>query len=93
MLGAAAGSQGVVSGMIWAHYYGRVGLGGLQGPATMVMISAAALAPLPLAALRQFSGGYSLGLMVTAVIPILCVAMTRYFDPERARRDMSDIQT
>ena len=93
MLGAAAGSQGVVSGMIWAHYYGRVGLGGLQGPATMVMISAAALAPLPLAALRQFSGGYALGLMVMAVIPILCVAMTRYFDPERARRDMSDIQT
>lgn len=86
VLGAAAGTQGVVAGMIWAHYYGRTGLGAVQGPATMVMISSAALAPLPLAAFRQFSGDYSLGLLAMASIPVACFAMTRLFDPERARR-------
>jgi MFS family permease len=85
-LGAAAGTQGVVAGMIWAHYYGRVGLGRVQGPATMVMISSAALAPLPLAAFRQLSGDYSLGLLIMASIPVACFVMTRLFDPERARR-------
>ncbi len=86
MVGAAAGIQGVVAGTIWAHYYGRHGLGRVQGPATMVMISAAALAPLPLAALRQFSGDYSLGLAFMAAIPVFCAAMLYFFDPKRARR-------
>ncbi len=87
LLGAAAGTQGVAAGMIWAHYYGRAGLGRVQGPATMVMISAAALAPLPLAAFRQLSGDYALGLLVMAAIPVACAVMTRFFDPERARQD------
>jgi MFS family permease len=87
LLGGAAGTQGVAAGMIWAHYYGRTGLGRVQGPATMVMISAAALAPLPLAAFRQLSGDYSLGLLVMAAIPVACAIMARLFDPERARRD------
>jgi MFS family permease len=92
LLGAAAGSQGVVAGMVWAHYYGRAGLGRLQGPATMVMISAAALAPLPLAAFHHLSGDYSLGLLVMAAIPIACAIMARLFDPERARRDAETVE-
>ena len=84
ILGAASGMQGVVAGVIWAHYYGRLGLGKVQGPATMVMISGAALAPLPLAAFRQFSGDYSLGLALMAAIPILCAFMSYFFDPKRA---------
>jgi MFS family permease len=86
VVGAASGIQGVVAGTIWAHYYGRHGLGKVQGPATMVMISAAALAPLPLAALHQFSGNYSLGLALMAAIPVSCAVMLYFFDPKRARR-------
>jgi MFS family permease len=86
VVGSAAGMQGVVAGTIWAHYYGRRGLGKVQGPATMVMISAAALAPLPLAALRQFSGDYSLGLALMAIIPVICALMLYFFDPKRALR-------
>jgi MFS family permease len=81
LLGAAAGAQGVVAGMIWAHFYGR---GSWQGPATMVMISSAAL--------RQLSGDYSLGLLMLAAIPVACAVMTRLFDPERARRDVEALQ-
>lgn len=87
-LGAAAGMQGVVAGVIWAHYYGRHGLGAVQGPATMVMISAAALAPLPLAALQELWGGYALGLTVMAAVPVACAVLAGLFDPERARTEI-----
>ena len=90
VVGSAAGIQGVVAGTIWAHYYGRHGLGRVQGPATMVMISAAALAPLPLAALRQFSGDYALGLGFMAAIPVFCALMLYFFNPKRARRDLEE---
>ncbi|MGB3683674.1 MAG: MFS transporter [Rubrobacteraceae bacterium] len=89
VVGAAAGIQGVVAGTIWAHYYGRHGLGRVQGPATMVMISAAALAPLPIAALRQFTGDYVLGLAAMAAIPVLCAIMLYFFDPKRALRGLA----
>ena len=93
LLGAAAGMQGVVAGMIWAHYYGRTGLGRVQEPATMVMISAAALAPLPLAAFRQLSGDYTFGLLVTAVIPVLCAIMSCFFDQKRARCEAETVES
>lgn len=88
-LGASSGMQGVVAGMAWAHYYGRRGLGKVQGPATMVMISGAALAPLPLAALYQLSGGYTLGLAVMAAVPVLCAVMVALFSPERASSEVN----
>lgn len=88
VLGSGAGFQGVVAGVVWAHYYGRHGLGKVQGPATMVMISAAALAPLPLAALRSFSGDYALGLAVMTAVPVVCTVMLYLFDPKKARREI-----
>ncbi|MGF1472797.1 MAG: MFS transporter [Rubrobacteraceae bacterium] len=91
LLGAGAGFQGVVSGVVWAHYYGRQGLGKVQGPATMVIISAAALAPLPLAALRQLSGDYVLGLAILAAVPIVCSVMLYLFDPGKARREIDPV--
>lgn len=91
VLGAASGVHGVVNGVIWAHYYGRRGLGAVQGPATMVSISAAALAPLPLAALQQLSGSYALGLGVMAVIPVACALLATLFDPDRAKRHVEAV--
>ncbi|WP_047863998.1 MFS transporter [Rubrobacter aplysinae] len=91
VLGSASGIHGVVNGVIWAHYYGRRGLGAVQGPATMVSISAAALAPLPLAALYQLSGGYALGLGMMAVIPVACALLATLFDPHRAKRQVEAV--
>jgi MFS family permease len=71
VLGASGGAQSVAGGVTWAHYYGRQGLGRVQGMATMVSIAGAALGPLPLAALREVSGSYTLGLAVMAALPAL----------------------
>ncbi len=81
-LGASTGMTGVLAGVTWAHYYGREGLGRLQGSASMVMISAAALAPLPLAALQQLSGGYTTGILTMSVLPLLSIALIALFTPK-----------
>lgn len=89
LLGISQGLQGIVNGTAWAYYYGREGLGSVQGPATMVAISAAALAPLPLAALQQFFGNYTIGLILMGAIPVVCALMLTAFNPERARAQVS----
>ena len=49
LVGAALGISRVVSGITWAHFYGRHRLGRIQGTAMMIEIAASALGPLPLA--------------------------------------------
>ncbi len=86
LIGAASGMQGVLQGVAWAAYYGRRGLGRLQGSAAMVMISAAALAPLPIAAIQQATGGYSPALGLMTLLPLACIATLLQFKPPRASR-------
>ncbi len=82
MMGVAGGSQRIVQGVIWAHYYGRFGLGRVQGSAMMVGITAAAIGPLPLALLRDLSGGYDLGILVMAMLPVASIATMVLGRPE-----------
>jgi MFS family permease len=84
ILGIAGGMQSVIGGVTWAHYYGRHGLGRVQGAAMMVMITSAAIGPLPLAALQQATGGYTLGLTLMASLPILAVVTILFARPTRA---------
>jgi MFS family permease len=81
VLGAAAGVQSVTQGVAWATYYGRRGLGRLQGSAAMVMITAAALAPLPIAAIEQAAGGYGPALLLMTILPLICFAILLRFRP------------
>ena len=69
-LGMASGMQSVASGVAWAHYYGRHGLGAVQGSATTLMLTGAALAPLPLALLQHHFGTYTVGLLLMGSIPL-----------------------
>jgi MFS family permease len=83
-LGSVAGTQSVIGGVIWAHYYGRIGLGAVQGTAATVTISAAAQGPLPLATLQELTGAYTVGLLVLAALPILCAGVLAFFRPSTA---------
>jgi MFS family permease len=75
VLGASGGIQSVVSGVTWVHYYGREGLGKVQGSAMMVNISGAAIGPLPIAALQARTGDYSLGILAMIVLLLACIVM------------------
>ncbi len=73
-MGVTGGSQRIVQGVIWAHYYGRFGLGRVQGAAMMAGITGAAVGPLPLALFRDLTGSYDVGVMVMAALPLLAIA-------------------
>lgn len=75
ILGATGGFSQVISGFTWAHFYGREGLGRIQGSGTMVGIAAAALGPLPLAALEVQFGGFGPPILLMMVLPV-AAAMT-----------------
>ena len=70
-----------VSGTIWAHYYGRIGLGRIQGPAMTISVCASAIGPLPLAVFHSLTGTYTLGIMVMMVLPVLSVAVLFFARP------------
>ncbi len=82
-MGVTSGTQRIVQGVIWAHYYGRFGLGRMQGSAMMVGISGEAIGPLPLALFRDLTGNYDLGIVVMATLPILSILAITLGHPER----------
>jgi hypothetical protein len=73
LLGVCQGSSQVVNSVTWAHFYGRFGLGRIQGAAVMVNITASALGPLPLAMLEGTFDGFRPGIVVLAVLPALAI--------------------
>jgi MFS family permease len=81
ILGVSGGMQSVVSGVTWVHYYGREGLGRVQGSAMMVSITGAALGPLPLAALRDLTGDYTAGIIAMLALLAVCIALAAFFSP------------
>ena len=69
------GMLSVIGGVTWAHHYGRQGPGRVQGLASMVTISAAAVGPLPVAALQQVFGSYRPALLLLLTLPVLCALL------------------
>ena len=81
MMGVSGGSYTIVHGTIWAHYYGRIGLGRIQGPAMTISVCASAVGPLPLAVFHSLTGSYTLGIMVIMVLPVLSAAVLFFVRP------------
>ena len=71
MMGISSGSYIIVHSTIWAHYYGRHGLGRIQGPAMTLSVCASAVGPLPLAMFQEFTGTYTLGMFAMMALPVL----------------------
>jgi MFS family permease len=77
VIGAGSGMTMMVSRVTWAYYYGRRGLGRVQGSAMMISIIGSALGPVLLAAIRARSETYTpslfimLGLMLIALLLML----------------------
>jgi len=84
LLGASAGISQVVMGVMWAHFYGRHRLGRIQGSAVMIMISAAALGPLPLAALQGMFDSFRIAIIAMAALPALAIAAILLARPNTA---------
>ncbi len=81
VMGVSGGSYMIVQGTIWAHYYGRHGLGRIQGPAMTISVCASAAGPLPVAVLHSLTGTYTLAMLVMMVLPALSVAVLFFTRP------------
>ncbi|MFW6074583.1 MAG: MFS transporter, partial [Chloroflexota bacterium] len=75
LIGSGSGMSMMVSRTVWAHYYGRHGLGSVQGAAMVVTIFSSALGPIALSALRDLFGGYTIPLFIMAGL-MLAAALT-----------------
>ena len=72
MMGVSSGSYIIVHSTIWAYYYGRHGLGRVQGPAMTLSVCASAVGPLPLAMFQEVTGTYTIGMMAMMALPVCC---------------------
>lgn len=81
-MGATTGMGMLISSVSWAYYYGRHGLGRVQGTAVMISITGAALGPLPLAMMQSLTGSYTAGLIVMALLPIAGLIAFSFAHPQ-----------
>ena len=81
VMGISGGSYMIVQGTIWAHYYGRHGLGRVQGPAMTISVCASAIGPLPVAVFHSLTGTYTLAMLAMMVLPALSVAVLFFTRP------------
>lgn len=72
LIGAASGMLTTSYSLAWPVYFGRTNLGAIQGAATVGMVAAAALGPLPFGLLADATGGYTLALLLALPLPIVC---------------------
>ena len=75
-LGASVGLWAVTNGATWPHYYGRKGLGGVQGSATTILLIASAVAPLPVAFLHASTGSHTAGIAALLSTSVLAASIT-----------------
>jgi MFS family permease len=83
LLGVGMGMQQIVSRFTWPFYYGRHGLGQVQGSAMMVLISATAVGPLIFSALAESPGGYTLAFGVMVGLLALAAVLMALYRPVR----------
>ena len=83
VMGVSGGAHRIVQGVIWAHYYGRHGLGRIQGSAMTINFCASAAGPLPLAIFHDLTGSYTFGMVVMMALPVLSVLALVKANPGR----------
>ena len=72
MMGLTIGFFSNINTVIWANYFGRRWLGSIRGVAAMCMVTTAALGPLPFGYLFDTTGSYSLAILISLSLPIIC---------------------
>jgi MFS family permease len=81
IMGIGSGMSMMVGRVTWAHYYGRHGLGRVQGSAMMVSIVGSALGPVTLAAIRDRSDDYTPALLTMIALMLAALVMMVLYRP------------
>ncbi len=81
IFGIGSGMTMMVSRVVWAYYWGRHGLGRVQGSAMMVTIVGSALGPLLLATMRDRSTSYTPALLLMLSLVAAALLTTILYRP------------
>ena len=71
LMGLFQGIQMIIMNTTWAYFYGRMGLGKIQGAGSMTNIAYSAIGPLPLAALYSFFGDFRPAILILGALIIV----------------------
>ena len=71
LMGLQGGIIRTAGTAVWINYYGRTSQGAIRGVAMAAAVVAAACGPLPLALSWDWTGSYSVSLLVFGVLPLL----------------------
>lgn len=71
LFGLVQGMQGAILGSAYGHYFGRTHIGAIKGFTKTIFVAGTALGPVVYALGLDFSGSYTLPLLLTAPVPTL----------------------
>jgi MFS family permease len=71
LMGLFQGVQMIIMNSTWAYFYGRQGLGKIQGAGSMTNIAYSAIGPLPLAALYGVFGDFRPAILILGALMIV----------------------
>ena len=91
LMGFTSGFFMNINTVIWANYFGRRSLGSIRGIATACMVSSAALGPLPFGYLFDSRGSYSLAILISLSLPLICFITALMAKAPRADMIVEDI--
>lgn len=83
IMGIGSGMSLMAGRVTWAYYYGRHGLGRVQGSAMMVGIVGSALGPVTLATIRDRSNDYTSALMTMIALMLVALVMMIAYRPHK----------
>ena len=83
LLGLHMGVQRCSGSVLMVNYFGRVNFGAINGIAMCLVVGAAALGPLPLALVKDYTGRYDLALMGLLFFPLASALAVWSAEPPR----------
>ena len=72
LLGAAQGLFSTANIVIWPNYFGRRYIGNIRGAATIGMVAAGGLGPLPFGILFEATKSYDAAILGFVALPVIC---------------------
>jgi MFS family permease len=83
IFGCAQGMMSVVSGTVWARYFGRKHLGKIRGMSLTAAVAASAIGPVIMSVSADYFGGFGGSLWLFATMSVLCATTACWASPPR----------
>lgn len=84
-LGLSGGCFGVLSTVVWPHYFGKKHLGAINGASMFLVVFASALGPKFFSHIQEISGSFDLVLKISCLLPLAVIGPSLFVKRPVAR--------